>query len=438
MNYFDLLIKEDKLALNLDNKSYTYKNLFDDSLNLSLKIKTSKKEIIAIYSNDIYFQLISFFAANRCENVPVIFHPNLSKESIDEIMKKNNINYLLTKEEEGIKFKKVNNFEGVIENKKICMGALTSGSTGIPKVLFRTYESWAKFFPIQNKVFNINSNSKMFFNGPLSFTGNLNSILGVIYERGTLISISGFNPRKWLKALKDFKVTNIYLVPAKLKALIQIMDTSLVFVKSIFTGSQQLFGDLSEELKNSFKNAEIIIYYGASELNYITYTNIDNLKEKPLSLGKAFKDVNVFIKDGYIYVDSKYHVEGMNNPCTVYDVGYIDKDGDLIFQGRNNDVINKGGIKISSLKVENEIKKIKEIKNAVIDTYEDENKGKELIAYVVLKDKISKGNIKLKLKEKLTSSEIPKKIIFLDEIPLNDSGKVNKTLLKEKANAYIM
>ena len=43
MNYFDLLIKEDKLALNLDNKSYTYKNLFDDSLNLSLKIKTSKK-----------------------------------------------------------------------------------------------------------------------------------------------------------------------------------------------------------------------------------------------------------------------------------------------------------------------------------------------------------------------------------------------------------
>ena len=33
------------------------------------------------------------------------------------------------------------------------------------------------------------------------------------------------------------------------------------------------------------------------------------------------------------------------------------------------------------------------------------------------------------------SSEIPKKIIFLDEIPLNDSGKVNKTLLKEKANA---
>lgn len=33
------------------------------------------------------------------------------------------------------------------------------------------------------------------------------------------------------------------------------------------------------------------------------------------------------------------------------------------------------------------------------------------------------------------NSEIPKKIIFLDEIPLNDSGKVDKKLLKNKANA---
>ena len=435
MNYFDLLVKEDKIALILDNKSYSYNKLFNDALDLSNKIETSKKEIIAIYSDDIYFQLISFFSANRCGNVPVIFHPNLSKESIDEIMEKNNINYLLCKNEEDIKFEKVNNFKNVIENEKICVGVLTSGSTGIPKVLFRTYESWVEFFPIQNEVFNINSHSKVFFNGSLSFTGNLNSILGVIYAKGTLISVSGFNPRKWLKALEEFKVTNIYLVPAKLKALVQVIDSPLLFVKNIFTGSQQLFGDLSEKLRFSFKNAEIIIYYGASELNYITYTNIETLKKKPLSLGKAFKDVNVFIKDGYIYIDTKYHVEGMKSPCTVYDVGYIDEDGDLIFQGRKNDVINKGGIKISTLKIENEIKKIKEIKNAVVDTYEDENKGKEIIAYIVLNDEISKAEIKSKLNERLMNSEIPKKIIFLDEIPLNDSGKVNKKLLKNKANA---
>jgi len=74
-----------------------------------------------------------------------------------------------------------------------------------------------------------------------------------------------------------------------------------------------------------------------------------------------------------------------------------------------------------------------------LDTYEDKNKGKELIAYVVLKDKISKGNIKLKLKEKLTSSEIPKKIIFLDEIQeFKDIVTRIKFLVEDGTFRYIM
>ncbi len=43
-------------------------------------------------------------------------------------------------------------------DKSICMGALSSGSTSVPKVLYRTYESWAGFFPIQNGIFNISGN----------------------------------------------------------------------------------------------------------------------------------------------------------------------------------------------------------------------------------------------------------------------------------------
>ena len=43
MNYFDLLVKEDKIALILDDKSYSYNKLFNDALDLSNKIETSKK-----------------------------------------------------------------------------------------------------------------------------------------------------------------------------------------------------------------------------------------------------------------------------------------------------------------------------------------------------------------------------------------------------------
>lgn len=70
-----------------------------------------------------------------------------------------------------------------------------------------------------------------------------------------------------------------------------------------------------------------------------------------LSVGRLFFNVDVFIKNDFIYVNIKYYVEGMNNFCIVYDVGYIDDNGYLIFKGRKDDIVNKGGMKISCLKI---------------------------------------------------------------------------------------
>ncbi|PBG31184.1 hypothetical protein BGU85_26965, partial [Clostridioides difficile] len=42
-------------------------------------------------------------------------------------------------------------------------------------------------------------------------------------------------------------------------------------VVSIFTGSQLLFEDTARNLKKYMPKSEIILYYGASELNYITF-----------------------------------------------------------------------------------------------------------------------------------------------------------------------
>lgn len=61
------------------------------------------------------------------------------------------------------------------------MGAMTSGTTGRAKVLFRTYESWAGFFEEQNRVFGVTPDSCMFAQGSLAFTGNLNLYMGALY-----------------------------------------------------------------------------------------------------------------------------------------------------------------------------------------------------------------------------------------------------------------
>jgi long-subunit acyl-CoA synthetase (AMP-forming) len=76
------------------------------------------------------------------------------------------------------------------------------------------------------------------------------------------------------------------------------------------------------------------MYYGASELSYVTYIHVEKLILKPLSVGKPFKGVEVFVQDDEIYVNSDFLAANTTKPATVHDRGKIDLDGDLLFWGR--------------------------------------------------------------------------------------------------------
>ncbi|WP_297420681.1 AMP-binding protein [Clostridium sp.] len=462
MNYFKLLkeisrLRENKDFLVIDEKKYTYGEVYNASKLLGQKlnnlIKTSyledSKNKLLIYCDDFYFQLLIFFASNFFEQIPIIAHNSLKAETIMKIIIQNNIQYVIS--DKYLKFDNVRTveinrdilgFEEIliyktnvlsrnVKNFKVCMGALTSGSTDIPKVLYRTYESWSDFFKIQNKIFKINLDSKVFINGSLSFTGNLNVVMSVLYEGGTIISVSNFNCKKWMLVIDEEKVTNIYLVPTKLKMLNTFLKESVDSVRSIFTGSQLLFEKTADKLMEKFPNSEITLYYGASELNYITYLNYEEIRSKPLSVGRPFPNIDIIIKDDFIYVNTKYHVEGMRNPCTVYDMGYVDSEGYLIFEGREDNVINKGGFKISGIKIENEIKRINGISDVAVIGYDHEKKGKEIAAFIIVNKDITKKTIIEKLKINLMPIEIPKKIIFIQNMPLNSSGKIDRFKLIE-------
>lgn len=460
MDYLRLLreiskTRKDKKFLIIDEKKYTYEQVYKSSKLLGEKLNNivksrgleNGKNKLLIYSDDFYFQLIAFFASNFIKQIPIIAHNSLTIETVKKIIIQNNIHYVISGKDlkfdnirhveidgDILAFEKIFAYEtSVISNSelnsKTCMGVLTSGSTDIPKVLYRTYESWVDFFIIQNKIFKINLESKVFINGSLSFTGNLNVVMSVLYEGGTIVSLTSFNCKKWIQEINKEKVTNIYLVPAKLKMLNTFLKEPNNNVQSIFTGSQLLFEKTADKLKEKFPNSEITLYYGASELNYITYLNYEEIHSKPLSVGKPFPNVDIIIKDDFIYVNTKYHAEGMKNPCTVYDVGYVDSEGYLIFLGRKDNVINKGGLKISGIKVENEMKKINGISDAAVIGYDHDKKGKEIAAFITANKEITKESIIEKLKINLMQVEIPKKIIFVENMPLNSSGKIDRLKL---------
>ena len=296
----------------------------------------------------------------------------------------------------------------------------TGGSTAKPKTLTRSFESWNDFFPIQNKIFRVNNSSKLFMHGDLNFTGNLNAFLSVLNAGGTVITTDKFSPKSWSRLIE--LATNIYLVPAKLT----LLTKENLNIRSIFSGSQILTAAQSLNLIKIFPNAGIFLYYGASELSFITYKKIsaDNAADIQ-NLGKPFDGIKIFIRDGKIYVDTPFRAENIPNPATVGDCGFINSDGDLIFLGRDEDFINRGGVKVFASAIEQKISAIDGVKAAAVVKISDNLRGENFLAYVV-------GDLDKKIiRQALNPAESPKDIIFVKELPLNSAGKVDKQLLKQ-------
>ena len=391
MNFYDLLVEREKvfgqkIFLQVDEEIFTYAKFLSE-------VERCEGAEIFIAEKNFVSQAIKFFAAQKFNKKPVLLHENLTSADI-------------------------NFSQGGAED---IFGVLTSGTTGKPKILYRTYESWADFFPTQNKIFKIDSTTKIFLHGSLSFTGNLNVMLAVLFAGGTILTCKNFGRQSWQKNLRQ--ATNIYLVPTKLRFLTQ--GEPLKNICGIFTGSQVLTAAQSLSLQKKFPCAEIILYYGASELNYISYKKIsaENISEVQ-NLGKPFDGVKVEIIGGKIFVENKFHVSGIKIPYSVGDCGHFDAAGNIIFEGRGEDFINRGGVKISAANIEEKILQIPEVKAAAVVKFVDDVRGEDFKIFLE-----SSENVRKKIREKLLPVEMPAEIIFIKKIPLNDRGKIDRQKL---------
>ena len=401
MRYLDLLLNQNphKLALITDFAQYTY----GDLIAKAQKMPLIKANYTFIHENLIVEQLSKFLAYSGTKTVPIIATQASKHQDFTAYTKTIPPN--------------------------ACMGVMTSGSTGKSKLLWRNFASWADFFPEQNNIFGINKQSIIFCQGSLAFTGNLNIYLSVLAAGGTIVATEKFAPKTWLQMIIKNKVNCLYLIPSKLLLLPKILKQANLSIKHIISGSQSMGKPQANMLKKIFPNAEIILYYGASELNYITYIKDKDMTEDITLIGKPFNNVHICIDKNTqeILVHTPYHIEQITLPFSLKDRGYIDKLGNLHYLGRSDDIINLNGMKISLYKIEHTLRKllpIKEIATKIIHT----NDIDQLVAFIVTENKlpINKVEALKKLKPYLSEYEIPKKFICLANLPKNESGKIDK------------
>lgn len=406
-NFYEMIREQeaDRLALIEEGKEYTYGELVKLSQEKGdrLRLEKSEKKVIFLREKRILDQLVSFLGCQAAGKIPLLV-PEDAKQ-LPEIGK-------------------------VPEN--ACMAVMTSGSTGVPKVLYRRYESWADFFPVQNEIFGVSTESRMFAQGSLAFTGNLNLYMAQFSIGAAIVAADVFDPRRWAEWIEEYKTDVVYLIPRKLLFLPQCIKKPVATVRHILAGSQSMGSEEAEKLRRCFPNASIVLYYGASELNYITYLRHDQMTQEKNCVGKPFPGVQVSVEDGEIFVTTPYHVEGVLCPFSLKDLGHMDVAGNLYFDGRKDDIVSIRGRKVSLLKIEGALEDISFIGEAIAAAVEKEGE-KRVAAWVTLcGSEVSKEceeQIYAHLKQTLANYELPFCCKIVEKLPHTESGKKDRKVL---------
>ena len=413
-----------KIALIVDEEQYTYGQLYDAIISMEFNNTSriinldqfndgQKNKVLLIQSLSFVEQLLQWLWGLYKGYISMVCHNEMDVAYIDELAR-------------------IISVEGVPTSADF--GVLTSGTTGRPKPLWRSESSWREFFDIQNNIFYINKDTKIFLHGSFSFTGVSNMVVAVLWSGGTVITTSSLRPIRWIQLIDKYHVDHIYALPTKLRLLVRHCKSKLDSINYIIAGSQVLDRQLMVQLERICPNMEFILYYGATELNYITYCTGKEWLDREGTVGRPFPSVKIAEQNSVIYVTTKHHIEGIPDTYTVNDCGYIDSDGYLMFNGRRGDVINKGGYKISIPEMELYLQSLQGVSEVAVITINDEIRGEDFVAYVVLEDNAELSKIIECIHHERPSVEWPKAILEIPIIPLTECSKVDKRKLKEWYN----
>lgn len=121
--------------------------------------------------------------------------------------------------------------------------------------------------------------------------------------------------------------------------------------------------------------------------------------------------------------------ESKPRPWASGDIGKMTDGGGWQVLGRIGDFIHSGGETVSLLKVENIVRNIKGVVDAVAQGYDDPEWGQKIILFVEVNSEMKPDHLRQRLTTFLDRHEMPEKIRFLTKIPRTEAGKLDRDKL---------
>ncbi|PWH07565.1 o-succinylbenzoate--CoA ligase [Brachybacterium endophyticum] len=303
--------------------------------------------------------------------------------------------------------------------------ALTSGSSGAPRIVVRTAESWSRSFPAVTALLEAGPEDEVLLPAPASSSLTLFSLAhaedggprpvlgrtggGGSEDDGTGRSRAGHSP------------TAVHGTPQGLRALLA-SDDPLTVRTALVGGS-----DLDPALRTAAEahGIRVIAYYGAAELSFVAVDDGTGLR--------PFPGVDLEIRDGELWVRSPYAALGyLGRPaplrtdgawCTVGDLAEIES-GVLRLRGRADGAILTASATVVPEEVEAALRSVPGIADAVVFGVPAAAVGHLVAALVEVESEATHDpDLRRSAEAALTPASRPR-LWFTGQVPRTPAGKL--------------
>ena len=334
----------------------------------------------------------------------------------------------------------------------------SSGTTGVPKGIMLTHGNLLSNTESLLQAWDFSEQDRLLHALPIFHVHGLFVAIGCVLLSGASM--------RWLNAFDAATVINglpectvMMGVPTYYTRLLN----ETAFTADV-TGNVRVFisgsAPLLEETFVSFEERtrhRILERYGMTETNMNTSNPLHG-ERKPGTVGPPLPGVEVRVVDDVgdeLPVDEigNLQVRGANvfvgywqmPDKTAEDIaddgffntgdkGLIDEDGYVAIVGRAKDLVITGGLNVYPKEVELFIDDLKGVRESAVVGVPHSDFGEAVVAVVVRtgETSIDERSVIASAKESLANFKVPKRVVFVDELPRNSMSKVQKNILREK------
>lgn len=334
-----------------------------------------------------------------------------------------------------------------IQPNDIALVQFSSGSTGRQKMICRSYQSLnTEWHNYHTEPGSPNSHSRVLCLVPISHSyGLLTATLATLSCGGQVFFPPLIHPRVIVETIVEQQISHVYGVPFHFQLLIETLKQQKETLPKNLTLLSS-GGKLSQGIVDSYQTQlgfNIGEQYGMSEVGYIAN---DFYARKPGSVGKIASHIRYRLsnnKELIVHLNQSPYTESHANwqphseddqtgELFTQDIVEIDDDGYIFVQGRVNDQVSIGGLKVNLSEIETALKAIDSVNDGCVVAHQHSTMGAVLEAFVVTENEdTSKEAIIAELADNLAAYKVPRTMTFVTEIPKSGSGKVLKGKLLE-------